>query len=208
MKKMNLLIAGLSLCLCFSAQSQISGGAQLSYFNFLGYTSSPGFGIKGFYEQSDKIMAYGAVNFYPGGKMEGTSSVQSKDGFGLKEIDATSKFKIFNIQVGARYYFVGGTEETFGVYGGAAASFIGATAKTEYEQHGDDAFVEREDEKEFISGFGLSAHLGAEYNIGFGSVFFDASVGLPANQANGEAVSVSFGAFAQIDAGIRIPLNF
>jgi len=192
--------------------AQISAGGQLSYMQLLGGTgiSSIGFGLSGGYAYSDDIYAYGGFNYYLGKSYDYTaygyamSSTTEPD-----QISIASSYKLSMIHIygGARKYFVGDTEGDFGVYGLVEAGYLMVPIKSEVGTYNSSLYYTTEEDvsSEILGNFTIDLGIGAEKDLGFGYLYGDLKLNLPANKANGQYVAIEVPASVSINAGVRVP---
>ena len=212
MKTITTIIIGTSLFFYSNTNAQISGGAQLSYLKLFGGTgiSSLGLGLKGEYAASEKVAYLGGFNYYfPENEKYTTIANASSSDLDPNHVDVDyeQKFNFIHIYVGAKYYFAGETAGSFGVYGLGEAGYLFAPFTTTVGDVPSGYHTSLEDGTENVGNLTINFGIGGEGNIGFGYLFGDVKLNLPANQANGVEVAINIPASASFNAGVRVPFG-
>ena len=196
-----------------SAQSQFSIGGQASFQKLFGGTglNNFGLGIKGEYAFGDKTTMFGGFNYYFASKYDESRYAYAYSSLTTpQQIEFATEVKInfMHIGIGAKRYFVGDYEDSFGFYGLLEAGYLIAPVKENFVETFDQTeyYTTIEDgEKEMLSNFTIGGGIGAEFDLDFGYLFIDAMLRLPANQVNGSFVSIQIPAGAVFNAGVRVP---
>jgi len=204
-----MILIGTSL----QVNAQISLGGQVSYLKLFGESgiNGIGLGINGGYAYKDDIYSYGGFNYYLPKTFEDNTYGYARDIATEPEeiiIESTYKVSMIHIYVGARKYFVGDTESDFGVYGLVEAGYLMVPIKSEVGTYNKSLYFINEEEvsKEILGNFTIDLGIGAEKDFGFGYLFGDLKLNLPANRANGQVVEIVIPASVSINVGVRLPL--
>lgn len=201
--------------LFFSAEAdaQFSMDGMVSFQNMFGGSGLKNFGlgIKAEYALGDKTVITGGFKYYLPSNFEDYTygyAYSSQTNPSQIEIETKTGVSFLHLTFGGKRYFVGDYEDNFGLYGIGEAGMLFAPVKTTITGNFDPElyYTTFEDgEKETLSNFTIGFGLGFDIDLDFGYLFTDLKLNLPANQVNGQTVSISIPPAVAIDAGIRIP---
>jgi len=204
----------LVLLLSSEAYSQISIGGQVSYLNLLGGSSLKNFGIglKGDYAINDKTLVTGGASYFLGSTYSTTTYGNAYSSTTVpSRITLNVDYKVSFIQlfIGGKRYFVGDCEDDFGFYGLGELGLVLAPISTTISDYDSDLYDAgvTEGSSETLLNFTIGFGLGIEKEFGFGYVFADLKLNLPANKVNESTVEIQIPAFMTINAGVRIPFD-
>lgn len=204
----------LTILVAFQAKAQISLGAQASYISFVDGVKIKTFGagIKGEFAMRDRLVFTGGVDYYLASTFTDLVYANAYGNFtepNQIKVDVEHKSSFLHFRVGAKGYFIGDYEGSFGMYGLVEAGFLLAPTTSTFEDYDTELYYTYLDDntKETLSNPTLSLGLGGEVNVNFGYVFGEVKLVLPANQSNGTIIDIEIPPAVSISAGVRIPLN-
>jgi len=206
MKKMLLSLCG--VVAIYAASAQISVGANANYTMYKGdfQQSTPGIGVRGYYEDSYKLSF--SLGFTYGMPIKTASSIMVSNGTTAKNVATEMNYNFKAINVMCNYTFVG-SEESAGKFYGSFGSWLVLVGMKEKAKESYDATYTPTTPlyKENVNGFTVNLGLGGEYKIGTPSIFLETGIMLPANKVNDAYVENPIPAHFVINAGVKFPLG-
>jgi outer membrane protein with beta-barrel domain len=200
------LVGGTAMAQFDASQLSIGLGGNYTMYKGDFGKNTPGVQLRVGYDISEKATAY--LGFTYGFPIKEASVINYSDGMTSADVASTLKFKFKTITLNAQYSFIGTTEESFAMYGGAGASYV----MVNYEETPDanppaGMIAQDQVEKTNESGFTINLKLGAQYRTNRIAPFFDAGFSFPANQVNGMYVENVIPASINLNAGVRFYLG-
>jgi hypothetical protein len=195
----------------FQSYSQISAAGQLGVLrSSLGL--SFGIGARVDYAKNDRTVFQGGFNFYLPTKFDGQTDGVALDNATVPEyisVPLEHKASFMHVTIGARRYFVGDYEDDFGFYGFAEVGLLYVPVRTTVGEYDATKYSVSSEVSENINllGYTIGFGIGLEKELDFGYLFSDLKINLPANEANGVAISVVIPTTFALSAGVRIPIN-
>lgn len=193
--------------------TQISGGAQLGYLGLLGdygSYSSAGLGIKGEFARDEKTVITGEFNYFFGSsdKFEATANaLSSSTSPSSITVSQENKISFMHFCVGGKRYFAGDYEDDFGIYGILQVGLMFVPVSTTVADYDRNSYAGPESQSETLTNFTIGGGVGAEKKLSFGYIFADFKLNVPANNVNGQQVSISIPLSYTLNAGVRIPIT-
>lgn len=197
-----------------NSYSQLSIGGQLSYLKLFGGTglNGKGIGLKGDFAMNEKTIITGGFNYYKGNTYSGDvygNALSSDISPNQILIPVEYKLSFMHIYGGVKRYFAGDCEEDFGFYGIVEAGLLMAPMVTKVGSYDSKNYYTSvtDGEKETFSNLTINPGIGIEQNVGFGYLYADLKLNLPANNANGVEVEIQIPTSVSVNLGVRIPLS-
>lgn len=222
MKKLKKIAVIVVLSL-FASQSyaQMSFGGSVGYFKMFGdYSeiSNLAVNLQGHYAVSDKILVTLSAGYCLPKSFPAYDEDLIVTATGLPDgttVEMTEKVSFIPISVEGKYFFVGEVEGDFNMYGLVGAGYLLGIDKISAGDYNKNIYDEPFTEGASLGNFTLNAGLGAEFNLGFGYLFVDGKILLPANLTTGSNSTVDTStdvtpklpASIMVNAGVRIPLG-
>jgi hypothetical protein len=209
MKFIKLLI----MCLVFTqGKSQLTIESQVNVAYPVLTNVSAGYGFGASYSADGRIYYSLSFNYY------GTSGITINEYFtsGNSSVDPSQikldvdySFKGYDVSFGLKTYFYGDFQDDFGLYGfvGGGIYYAPVTAKVpSYNE--EDYFGTRNGKVGNLFAFTGHAGIGAEKNIGFGSIFAEVKGVMPLTDgdASTDALPISSPLTLNLGIGIRVLL--
>ena len=207
----NFILLSLISVLSFPVFSQISISPQGSYLKLFGGSdvSNFGFGLKAEYSVNNKTFAGLGFNYYLPYKEDGTTQAYALSNQMIPSsinVDMEYSVSFMMITLSAKRYFFSDGSSTVGFYGMAEMGLILAPVKSTVVEEYPESLYEvsaYEEGSETLQNFLINAGLGLEGYIGFGNVFIESKLCLPANEVNGKQVEITIPASLCTNVGIR-----
>ena len=207
-------MTGILCIILFSIQAygQISVGGNISYLNVFGGTGlkNIGVGFKGDYAMDERTVFSGGLNYFLPSKYSSSNygtSYSSQTSPNQIDINVDYKISFIQLYIGGRRYFAGDYEDDFGFYGLAELGLLMSPVTAQVEKFDNTLYYTnvKDGDKETLSNFTVNFGIGIEKNMDFGYLFGDMKFIIPANQVNGQTVSIQIPASLSLNAGVRIP---
>lgn len=207
MKRTILSLLGMAVIVTASAQFAVGVGANYTMYKGDFQKSTTGAQVRASYGFNEK--STGVFSFTYGLPINYPSFVTLMDNSsGTKQVASEIKYKFKTFNLVGNYTFVGDDETTGKFYGIAGAGFVlvnfDETIKENYDKN---TYTPTDLLKGNENGFTINLGLGGEYRIGNPSIFAEAAVAIPANQANGQYIENVIPLHFQLNLGIKLNLG-
>jgi hypothetical protein len=216
-----LLICFIIGFLSINAQAQLSVGVQgtVGAFSF-GVGKLKGFGFEAGYgilksrrheDAGSKLFLCASFNMYSGGTGSDYYygyAYSSATTYSEIEIPYTWKLKMYQTNIGAKYYIAGGMSAPFSFYGQLGLTVVAMPVKyTSASYDRNLYYTTAEPESKTYIGAAFHGGLGFDVKAGPVHIYLATRLQVPVNTVNGEEIDVVIPFGAMADLGIRVPIG-